>query len=49
MQNLLFVVVLNQTAELEQPAEDGSEMVPELNQENDEPGKTSSAIQVILE
>lgn len=49
VQNLLFAMLLKQTAEVEQPAEDGSEMVPDLNQDNDEPGKTTSAIQVILE
>lgn len=41
--------LLNQTAEVEQPAEDVGEMAPDLNQDNDEPGKTTSAIQVILE
>uniref|UniRef100_A0A671RZR2 Actin-related protein 5 n=1 Tax=Sinocyclocheilus anshuiensis TaxID=1608454 RepID=A0A671RZR2_9TELE len=37
-----------ETAEVEQPAEDGSEMVPDLNQDNDEPGKTTSTIQPLF-
>ncbi len=41
-------MLLKQTAEVEQPAEDGSEIVPDLNHD-DEPSKTTSAIQVILE
>ncbi|XP_050975850.1 actin-related protein 5 isoform X2 [Labeo rohita] len=37
-----------ETAEVEQPTEDGSEIVPDLNQDNDEPGKTTSAIQPLF-
>lgn len=40
---------MNQTAEVEPPADEGNEMETDLNEENDDPGKTTSANQVILE
>ncbi|XP_067266157.1 actin-related protein 5 [Chanodichthys erythropterus] len=42
---LMKAELLNQTAEVEPPADDGNEMETDLNEENDDPGKTTSANQ----